>query len=124
MPAVTESAWEESVANLATEGLFALADAAEEPTGSLLGLLLPLIVIGGLFYVMMILPQRRRMKAVGEMRDSVQVGDEVRTVGGIYGVVASMEEDEIALDVGGGTILRILKRAIADRITKDIATDD
>ena len=102
------------MANLATSGLLAYQDA--EATGSLLGLLLPLIVIGGLFYFLLIMPQRRRMKAMESLRSSIDVGDEVRTVGGIYGVVRAIEDDEMVIDVGGGTTLRVVRRAVAEKI--------
>lgn len=102
------------MANLATSGLLAFQDA--EASGSVLGFLLPLLIIGGLFYFMLIMPQRRRMKALNEVRESIDVGDEVRTVGGIYGVVRSIEADDLIIDVGGGTTLRVVKRAIAEKL--------
>jgi preprotein translocase subunit YajC len=105
---------------MATDLVLAFTDAAESDSGSLLGLLLPLIIIGGLFYFMLILPQRRRMKAVNQMREGVQVGEDVRTIGGIYGVVTSMEGEDVWLDVGSGTTLRVLKRAIAERLTPNV----
>jgi preprotein translocase subunit YajC len=105
---------EDSVANLATSGLLAYQDAGD--ASGLLGFLLPLIIIGGLFYFMLIMPQRRRMKALNQLRDSIDVGDEVRTVGGIYGVVQSIEDDDMLIDVGGGTVLRVVKRAVAEKL--------
>ncbi len=102
--------------HLASLWLLALQDATESPSGSVVSFLLPLIIIGGLFYFLLIMPQRRRMKAVNQMRSAVQVGDEVRTIGGIYGVVRSMDDDEVVLDVGGGTTLRVVKRAVAERL--------
>jgi preprotein translocase subunit YajC len=103
------------VAISAISGLLAFQDGGEGG-GSLFGLLLPLIIIGGLFYFMLIMPQRRRMKAMNQLRDSVDVGDEVRTVGGIYGVVRSIEDEDLLIDVGGGTTLRVVKRAIAEKL--------
>lgn len=102
--------------NLAPSWLLALQDASETPSGSLISFLLPLLIIGGLFYFLLIMPQRRRMKSVNEMRSAVQVGDEVRTIGGIYGIVRSMDDEEVVLDVGGGTTLRVVKRAVAERL--------
>lgn len=102
--------------NLAASWLLAFQDASESPSGSVISFLLPLLIIGGLFYFMLIMPQRRRMKSVNEMRAAVQVGDEVRTIGGIYGVIRSMDEEEVVLDVGSGTTLRVVKRAVAERL--------
>jgi preprotein translocase subunit YajC len=82
----------------------------------LLGLLLPLIIFGGLFYVALILPQRRRQKQMQELRNSVQVGDQIRTIGGILGRVSRIDGDEVVIDVGGGTNLSITSRAIAEKL--------
>ena len=87
--------------------------------GNILSLLLPLLIVGGLFYFLMIAPQRRRARQLAEVRDNLDIGDEIRTVGGIYGVVAATSDDEITLDVGGGTELRIARRAIAEVLGED-----
>ncbi len=103
--------------NLATTELLLAFQDNGEASGSLVGFLLPLIIIGGLFYFMLIMPQRRRVKAMDELRRSIEVGDEVRTVGGIYGVVRSIEDEDMVIDVGGGTMLRVAKRAVAEKLT-------
>jgi preprotein translocase subunit YajC len=108
---------EDSVVNLAISRLLLAFQDSSESSGSLVGFLLPLLIIGGLFYFMLIMPQRRRAKAMEDLRSSIGVGDEVRTVGGIYGVVRSIEEDEMVIDVGGGTTLRFAKRAVAEKLT-------
>ena len=93
---------------------------AQEGSGSgILGFLFPLVILGGLFYVLLILPQRRRKKAAEELRSSITVGDEVRTVGGIYGTIRSEDEETFTLDVGGGNTMRIAKRAVAERVEDD-----
>ncbi len=66
---------------------------------------------------MLIMPQRRRVKAMDELRRSIEIGDEVRTIGGIYGVVRSIEDEDMVIDVGGGTTLRVTRRAIAEKLT-------
>jgi preprotein translocase subunit YajC len=97
-------------------GLLLATEEGGESTGSLLGLLLPLIIFGGLFYVALILPQRRRQRQMQELRDSVVVGDQIRTIGGILGRVTHIEGDEVVVDVGGGTNLTITARAIAEKL--------
>ena len=60
-----------------------------------------LIMIGGLivvFYFFMIRPQRKQEKKDAEMRDSLQVGDEVTTIGGIIGKVVSIKEGTFVLE--------------------------
>ncbi len=97
-------------------GLLLATDETTDSQGSLLGLLLPLIIFGGLFYVALILPQRRRQKQMQTLRDSVAVGDQVRTIGGILGRVTRLEGEEASIDVGGGTILNLTVRAIAEKV--------
>ncbi len=75
-------------------GLLLATDETTDSAGSLLGLLLPLVIFGGLFYVALILPQRRRSRQMQQLRDSVAVGDQIRTIGGILGRVSSMDGDE------------------------------
>lgn len=94
--------------------------AQESSGGNALGFLLPLLILGGLFYVLLILPQRRRAKKMDELRSETSIGDEVRTIGGIFGTVVNEDEDTFTIDIGGQT-MRVLKRAIAERITDDDA---
>lgn len=92
-------------------------------TASGFGTLLFFLIIGGAVYFIFFGPQRRRMKAMREqvqtLRDSVELGDEIVTVGGIYGRVTATTDDDVTIDVGGGTELRITRRAIAERIGDD-----
>jgi preprotein translocase subunit YajC len=86
--------------------------------GSALAFVLPLVVMGGLFYVLLILPQRRRAKKMNEMRMDVAVGDEVRTIGGIIGTVVAETDDEFTIDIGGQN-MRVVKKAIAETLRSD-----
>lgn len=97
-------------------GLLLATDETTDSSGSLLGLLIPLILFGGLFYVALILPQRRRSRQMQQLRDSIEVGDQVRTIGGILGRVTRLDGDEAVVDVGGGTHLTLTVRAIAEKL--------
>ena len=101
------------------DGLILAQESDSASGGSLLSFLLPLVILGGLFYVILILPQRRRQKQAQEMRDSIGVGDEIRTVGGIYGTVREEIGETFLIDLGGGTTIRIAKRAVAERLGDD-----
>ena len=98
----------------------AVLAADEQETGSAISSLLFFLIIGAAIYFIFFGPQRRRMKAMRaemeEMRDSVQFGDDIITVGGIYGRITSTTEHDVTIDVGGGTEMRITRRAIAERI--------
>lgn len=95
-----------------------------EPSGNALGFLLPVVVIGGAIYLLFFLPQRRRRKQMDNLRDSIGVGDEVRTIGGIYGTVREELDDTFVIDVGGGTTMRVNKRAVAEKLGGEPGGDD
>ena len=94
--------------------------AQESSGGNALGFLLPLLILGGLFYVLLILPQRRRAKKMEQLRSEIAAGDEVRTIGGIYGTVVDEDDEAYTIDIGGQT-MRVMKRAISERLTDDDA---
>ncbi len=85
---------------------------------SAVAFLFPLLIMGGLFYVLLILPQRRRRKKMDQMRSDIAVGDEVRTIGGIIGTVVAEKDDEFTIDIGGQH-MRVVKRAVAERLGGD-----
>ncbi len=93
-----------------------LAQSGSSDSGATILGLLPLVVIGGLFYVMMIRPQKRRARASRALRDSVSVGDEIRTVGGILGRIVAVDDEEIRLEVAPGLTIRLTRRAIGERL--------
>ena len=77
------------------------ADAAQPNTaGSIISLLLPLVLMGVVFYFFLIRPQRKKDKAVKNMLDSLKNGDRVCTIGGIYGTVDRVKDDTVTLLVG------------------------
>lgn len=98
---------------LITSTLFTTLFFAQSGSSSL-SFLFPIVIMGGLFYVLLILPQRRRKKKDAAMRATIEVGAHVRTIGGIIGTVVDEDEDTFTLDVGGST-MKIMKRAIAER---------
>jgi preprotein translocase subunit YajC len=76
-------------------------------------------VIGGLFYFLLIRPQRTRQKKQQELQTSLGVGDEVQTIGGIYGTIEYFDEetDTAIIQVEGGGKLRVARRALAGKVT-------
>src|SRR6266571_389255 len=80
---------------------------------------LPLILIGVVFYFLLIRPQQRRARAQRELIQSVDVGDEVVTIGGIFGTVRAVDDDAISVEVSPGTTLRFVRSAIARKLTPD-----
>ncbi len=72
-----------------------------------------LIVFVLFFYFFIIRPQRKQEKEAAAMRDSLEVGDEITTIGGIIGEIVSMKEDTITIETSKyGTKIRFLKSAV------------
>jgi preprotein translocase subunit YajC len=84
-----------------------------------MGPLLALLITFGLMWVLLILPQQRRMKAHQAVVASLQVGDEVVTAGGVYGTITSLDGDTLAVEVAPGVVLRVLRSAVSQRIAPD-----
>ena len=74
------------------------------------------ILIGGLFYFFMIRPQRSRVRKHQDLVTSLGVGDEVTTIGGIYGTIEFMDDATAVLQIEGGGRLRVARRALADKV--------
>jgi preprotein translocase subunit YajC len=80
---------------------------------STLILFIPLIV---LFYFLLIRPQRTRMRQQQELMRAVAVGDEVETIGGIYGKVVRGDDDVLWLEIAPGTTVKVSRAAVRRRI--------
>ncbi len=72
-----------------------------------------LILIFVIFWVLLIWPQMRRQKQHKKMIESLQKGDKVITIGGIYGVVTHIGENTVIIKVDENTKLEVNKNAIA-----------
>lgn len=70
------------------------------PTDGLLGMLVPMVLIVGVFYFLMIRPQKKKDKKVKDMLANLKVGDRICTIGGIYGTIRGLREDSVVLSVG------------------------
>lgn len=83
------------------------------------GLIIPIgfLVI---FYLFAIRPQKKKEKEIRSMRDSLKVGDEVITIGGIYGKILLAKEDKITLEVGNTkTRLDVTRWAVGSVISNN-----
>ncbi|TJX65652.1 preprotein translocase subunit YajC [Soehngenia saccharolytica] len=66
---------------------------------ALQALILPIAFLA-VFYFLAIRPQKKKEKEVKEMRDSLKIGDEIVTIGGLYGKVVKVKDDYVTLEVG------------------------
>jgi preprotein translocase subunit YajC len=81
--------------------------------GSSLGMFLPMIIVMGIFYVMLILPQQRQRKKTQAMLAALKNGDKVVTTSGIYGTVNGIDGDTVILKIADQVKIRIARSAIA-----------
>jgi preprotein translocase subunit YajC len=108
-----------TLAKLAGAVVLFAADDAPNPKGGgdLFTMMLPFLAIFALFYFLMIRPQRREQARQQEMLNAVKKNDRVITIGGIYGVVANVNQDTkeatIKVDETTNTKLRITLSSIA-----------
>lgn len=73
----------------------------------------PLVVLIVLFYFLLIRPQRKRDKAERDMRNSIEVGDEISTIGGFIGRVVNIKDDVLIIESSNDrTKLKIYRWAI------------
>lgn len=64
-------------------------------------------------YFFMIRPQKKQEKEIREMRDGLQVGDEITTIGGIIGEIISIKDETVLIETSGDrTKIRLLKSAV------------
>ncbi|KKI92330.1 preprotein translocase subunit YajC [Bacillus sp. SA1-12] len=80
----------------------------------MLGTILPLVLMFAIFYFLLIRPQQKQQKAVREMQNNLQKGDKIITIGGLHGILDSIDEDKIVLKVGDGTRMTFDRRSIRE----------
>lgn len=71
-----------------------------------------LILIFVVMWFFMIRPQRKQQKALEAMRNSLQKGDKIITAGGIYGVIADIDDKTVLIKVDGEVKIRVDKSSI------------
>lgn len=90
-----------------------LETGTNNPTGSGWTTIIMLGVMLVVFYFFMIRPQKKQEKETNEMRNNLQVGDEITTIGGIIGKIVSIKEETVMIETGKEkTKIRLLKTAI------------
>jgi preprotein translocase subunit YajC len=84
--------------------------------GSWVTLLIMLALMMVFFYFFLVRPQRKRQQEHQALIESLRRGDEVITIGGIYGKIVKIEKDYITLQVNEeGTTMRVLKESISQK---------
>ncbi|MDD2393870.1 MAG: preprotein translocase subunit YajC [Eubacteriales bacterium] len=106
--------------------LFAMTAEAAQPSGlgSLLQLIIPLALMFGLMYFLMIRPQKKKEKALRDLINSMSVGDKCQTTGGIVGKVVNIKDDEVTIQTSVANTLITLKKAAITSVVKPYSDDN
>jgi preprotein translocase subunit YajC len=80
--------------------------------------------MGVIFYFLLIRPQRRQRQAHQRLVDSVDVGDEVVTIGGVYGTVRALDDESLTVEIAPNVQVRFSRGAIARKLVYDDEYED
>jgi preprotein translocase subunit YajC len=83
------------------------------------GFLLPMIIIFGAFYFLLIRPQQKKQKAHADLVNNLKEGDEILTAGGILGVITGISEHYAVVKISDNTEVKIQKSSVAQVVPKD-----
>jgi preprotein translocase subunit YajC len=72
-----------------------------------------LVVILVAAWVILVIPARRRRQSHSAMQDTVEVGDEIITAGGLHGFVREIEDDTLKLEIAPNVVVTLDRRAVA-----------
>src|SRR5665647_2555427 len=82
--------------------------------------LLPLILLIFIMYFLLIRPQKKREKATNQMRNTLQVGDEIITIGGVCGKIVKVKDETLIIQVGAEKIkFEIMRWAVSKVVNND-----
>ena len=81
--------------------------------------IIPLILLIVIMYFLMIRPQKKREKETTAMRNSLQVGDEIITIGGICGKIVKTKDETIVIQVGADKVKMEMMRWAVSSVTKE-----
>lgn len=85
--------------------------------------LLPFVLIFVVMYFLMVRPQQKRAQEQRRLVSSLEPGDEVVTIGGVFGDIVEVEDAEVILELYDGTQVKFLRSAIARKVVPEDAVD-
>jgi preprotein translocase subunit YajC len=89
----------------------------QQKTGGGMSMWIMLALIFGVMWFFMIRPQKKQQKELQKFRDSLQKGDKVVTIGGIYGTVVEVKDATVLVEVDNGVKVRFSKQALVKDFT-------
>ena len=88
------------------------------------GGLIVIVVLFALFWFLLVRPQRRRSQEQLALIHSLEVGDEIVSAGGLYGVITEMDEEELHVEISDGLIVRMARNAVVGIVEDDAEDED
>ena len=93
---------------------------AEAAPGSMLTPILMMVIMVAIFYFILIRPENKRKKEAEQMRNSLKVGDDITTIGGIVGTVVSVKDDKFVIETSADQVrIEFEKWALSTNTTAD-----
>lgn len=83
-----------------------------------LSTLLPILLIGVVFYLLIMRPARNRQKKQQQMMSALQPGARIMTTAGMFGTVVEIDDDNASIEIAPGVTIRVVKAAIG-RVLED-----
>ena len=84
--------------------------------GSTVSTIIMVVVLIAIFYFLLIRPENKKKKAAEELRNSLKIGDDVTTIGGILGTVCAVKENSVVIETGADRVrIEMTKWAIGTK---------
>lgn len=103
--------------NLVLASHFLLAATQKKSSGGAAAFL-PLLVLVGVFWFLIMRPQQRRAKEQKDMTSNVKQGDRIVAAGGIVGTVRRIDDDTISLQVADNVVIKVDRGSVTKRLTE------
>jgi preprotein translocase subunit YajC len=88
-----------------------------------LNFVIVIVVLVALMWFLLIRPQRKRSQTQMSMQDTLRVGDEIITAGGLHATIRSIEDDVLEIELARDTVARLDRRAVAAVVHQDEEED-
>jgi preprotein translocase subunit YajC len=76
------------------------------------------VAIIGLFWMIMIRPARNRQRKVAQVQRQISIGDDVMLSAGIFGVVRSLDDAHVQVEIAPGTTIKVVRQAVLERVAE------
>ena len=96
--------------------ILAMAPQTDESGGGGLMGFLPMILIFVAFYFLLIAPQRKKQKQHQKMISALEKGDNVKTIGGMFGTVTGVKDDRVVVKIAENVKVEVAKDAVSAKV--------